>query len=188
MVICFVCPANEVVYIQKRLVVHDCSLTFESDGAYKPGDNVAVFGYTDRRMNFFFQIVPEFCFVYFQVASDKYNDVFVAIVNLIYDRFAHFSLFDAEFTRKPFYRLYVWSIYLFQSFEFAVDIMRNTLRDFYVCLVIATFVRTNRKRIFAYIRQEHKFVRNVSAHHTAVAFNRDKIFRAATAEYPIIRL
>ena len=98
-VICLVCPANEVVYIQKRLVVHDFSLTFEADGAYKPGDNVAVFGYTDRRMNFFFQIVPEFCFVYFQVASDKYNDVFVVIVNLIYDRFAHFSLFDAEFTR-----------------------------------------------------------------------------------------
>ena len=138
-------------------------------------------------MNVCAEEVSQFGFVNFEIASDKNDYIAVVIVFLINDSFAELFRLDFEIIAEILDRLDVGSRYFFKRKRlFVVSVVNDSLCRLNVGLVIAFL--TDGKSILSDIGKEHKFVRNGSAHHSAVGFYGNDVFRAGALENANVRI
>ena len=184
-VIFFVSTANKVVYTLEGCVKYNLNTLRKTDRTDKAFNDTA-FESDKAGMDLFLEVVAKLCFVNFKVASDEYDNVFVSHILLVNNSLAESFVIYREEARNLLDSFSTGCVNLCKRSDLALFVVHNAVCSFHISLIAA--FRADSKSIFADLCEKHKFVRDLTAHHTGVGFNSDNVFRACASKDSFISL
>ena len=178
--------AGKLIHSLKGAVIQNGEISFQFNRPDISCLKTAFFG-NDCRMDVAVQIVCELGFIGLKVAADKQHNIMVITIALIDNRLAGrlfltmqeiTNLLNGVNVRRMYQGEFPGSIASF--------VLNNTLRRLHVGTVIA--FRTDRNRIFTDRGKQHKFMGNITAHHTGVGSHRNHLRQACPCIDALISL
>ena len=184
MIVFFICPAGQILDPFQGRIIDHLAVCFELVRTGESGGNTAFF--CDLcRMDFFSQIIGQFCLVYLIISSQEYDHIFIIGVFLIHNSFAGVFYRYAQEIDYFFNGFTVRCIDFLQLAHFqSAFIFHLVSRCFHIRTVAA--LRTDYDGIFPCVGQKHIFMGNTASHHAGIRLYCNDLRHSRTLEDPVI--
>ena len=184
MIVFFICPAGQILDPFQGRIIDHLAVCFELVRTGESGGNTAFF--CDLcRMDFFSQIIGQFCLVYLIISSQEYDHIFIIGIFLVHNSFAGVFYRYAQEIYYFFNGFAVRSVDFLQFAHFQAAFIHYLIWGcFHIGAVAA--LRTDHNRILSGVCQKHIFMGNTASHHAGIRLYCNNLRHSRTLEDPVI--